>query len=178
MFTVSRERRVMNGRDSATRKGHKLWTNECNQELIKMYLDGLPIAEIARSLGRSYGAVRVQLLKLPVPPRRRVNFTHPEVSYIRRYYGVKTVESIASHLGRTPKSIMAKAWSLGLGGRYFGSNHHQSKLSDHEVDLIRELHDEGLSIRSIANKMEVDRRAISQIVEYRCRRNLTFNARI
>ncbi|MFV8407253.1 helix-turn-helix domain-containing protein [Vibrio harveyi] len=178
MFTVSHERRVMNGRDSAIRKGHKLWTDERNKQLTQMYLDGLPISEIARSLGRSYAAVRVQLLKLPVSPRRRVNFTHPEVSYIRRYYGVKTVESIAIHLGRTPKSIMAKAFSLGLGGRYFGSNHHFSKLSDHDVDLIRELHDEGLSIHSIARKMEVHPRAISNIVKYRCRLGLTFNSGI
>lgn len=178
MFTVSHERRVSGGRSSAIRKGYKLWTDERNEQLTQMYLDGLPVADIAQSLGRSVGAIRVQLLKLPVPPRRRIDFTRSEESYIRRYYGIKSVCSIAAYLRRDPSSIMSKASKLGLGRRYFGSNHHCSKLSDHEVELVRQLYDEGLSINAIAHKMEVQWRAIDQIVNYRCRRELTFNSRI
>lgn len=40
-----------------------------------------------------------------------------------------------------------------------------AKLTDHDVDLIRELHDEGLGYRKIAKKFEISPSAVRHIVK-------------
>jgi hypothetical protein len=39
-------------------------------------------------------------------------------------------------------------------GHVIGQDHHRAKLTDHDVDLIRELRDEGLTYAEIAEKMD------------------------
>lgn len=49
-----------------------------------------------------------------------------------------------------------------------GQFHHRAKLSDHEIDLIRDLHDEGLTYIVLAAKFEVSKSCIAGICQ--CRR--------
>lgn len=51
-----------------------------------------------------------------------------------------------------------------------GDDHHQAKLTDHDVELIRQLHEEGgLTHRELAEKFDCSRQNISAIVNYRSR---------
>jgi len=56
----------------------------------------------------------------------------------------------------------------GFGYRV-GETHHNAKLTDHEVELIRLLHEGGMTCVEIASKFECTRQNISLIVNYRCR---------
>lgn len=60
-------------------------------------------------------------------------------------------------------------------GLRVGETHHRAKLTDQDVDLIRELHDEGLSYREIAVKFEVSKSTVRDIIK--CRRRFQFVAR-
>ena len=46
--------------------------------------------------------------------KRQPPFNLKEIGYIEKHYGKKSPESIAKHLGRPIKSIIQKAWKLGL----------------------------------------------------------------
>ena len=54
-------------------------------------------------------------------------------------------------------------------GHRIGESHHRAKLSDHDVDLIRALRDEGLTYASIAKKFDVSKETIADIVKCRSR---------
>lgn len=45
-------------------------------------------------------------------------------------------------------------------GYTIGERHHRAKLTDHEIDLLIELLDGGMSERRVAAKFEISRRAV------------------
>lgn len=49
--------------------------------------------------------------------------------------------------------------------------HWNQSLSDHDVELIRALRDEGLSLQEIASKFEVTKPTVSRIVNFTRRAN-------
>lgn len=49
------------------------------------------------------------------------------------------------------------------------ARHWQQKLTDHDVELIRALRDEGLSLQEIADKFEVTKQHVSRIVAFSAR---------
>lgn len=57
-------------------------------------------------------------------------------------------------------------------GYRMGETHHNAKLSDHEVELIRLLHEDGMQCYEIAKKFECSRQNISLIVNYKRRINV------
>jgi hypothetical protein len=50
------------------------------------------------------------------------------------------------------------------GGHVIGEGHHRAKLSDHEVWLIHELHETGVSYNAIAAKFEIAKSTVSAII--------------
>ena len=54
-------------------------------------------------------------------------------------------------------------------GRVIGENHHRARLSDQDVELIRELRAAGLSLAQIAQKFEIARSTVYDIVKDRTR---------
>lgn len=66
---------------------------------------------------------------------------------------------------------MKKFRLVGLNekGSRVGETHHRARLTDHDVDLIRDLREEyGLTYQEIADKFEVSKSTIRDIVK--CRR--------
>lgn len=63
-------------------------------------------------------------------------------------------------------------------GRVVGQDHHRSKLSDHEVDLVHELDAEGLKQSVIADKMEISRALVSYILSGKRRGHMIVGQRI
>lgn len=51
-----------------------------------------------------------------------------------------------------------------------GENHPMATLTDHEVELIRQLRESGMTFASLANKFEVGKTTIIDICAYRTRR--------
>ena len=66
--------------------------------------------------------------------------------------------------------IESKFFGVDDHGNRVGEDHPRAKLTDHEVELIRQLHEEGgLSLREIAEKFEVTKGTVHDIVNYRRR---------
>lgn len=57
-------------------------------------------------------------------------------------------------------------------GRLIGESHPRSKLSNKDVDLIRELADDGMSYQRIAEKFDCARSTVQAIVECRIRASI------
>lgn len=54
-------------------------------------------------------------------------------------------------------------------GRRVGQSHPQAKLTDHEVELMRRLHDQGMGYRRLAAIFEVPRTRVQRICTYKVR---------
>ena len=65
-------------------------------------------------------------------------------------------------------TVIKKRVIVGLNenGRRVGESHALSKLTDHEIDLIRELYDDGMSISEIARKFEIAKSYCWDICHY------------
>ncbi len=61
---------------------------------------------------------------------------------------------------------------IGEYGKRVGESHGRAKLTDHEIDLIRQLKEEGMSATEIAEKMEVSRRYVYKLVNYERRASI------
>jgi DNA invertase Pin-like site-specific DNA recombinase len=71
---------------------------------------------------------------------------------LRRWQTVRT----------TGKTLRGNGWRC-------GESHHRAKVSDHDVELMRELHDDGMKVSEIARKFDCARSTVSDIVHYRHR---------
>lgn len=91
-----------------------------------------------------------------------------EDAVLRRLYGQKPVTEIASRLGRTASSVYQRASRLGL--------HEQRDKAeiDKRKRKIRSLVAKGLSDSEVAEKVGMDRRALT---EMRCRMGIAANGR-
>ena len=54
-------------------------------------------------------------------------------------------------------------------GYRIGESHHRAKLTDREIELARQLHDGGMSVTDVANKMDISKGYASKILSHRQR---------
>ena len=68
-------------------------------------------------------------------------------------------------------SLRTRKKSLAVNERGYvvGEQHHRAKLTDHEVDLVLELVDQGVPPGVVARKFEISRRTVRDYVEGRIR---------
>ncbi len=55
---------------------------------------------------------------------------------------------------------------IGEYGRRIGETHGMARLSDHEIELIRQLKEQGMPAAEIAGKFEVSKRYVYKLVNY------------
>lgn len=68
---------------------------------------------------------------------------------------------------------MARMIGIGENDRVVGESHGRCKLTDHDVDLMRELREEyGLAYKDIAEKFEISVSTAHDICNYRLRCNV------
>ena len=92
---------------------------------------------------------------------KRRMWTKQEIQFVRENAGKLTSQQIADRLNRTRQAIQSQANRWGLSVLVKPSD-------DHDIYLCRELYKEGLSISVIAEKMELSRRVVSNIVYSDC----------
>lgn len=68
-------------------------------------------------------------------------------------------------------SLRTRKKSLAVNDRGYviGEQHHRAKLSDHEVDLVLELIDEGIPPGEVARKFDISRRTVRDYIAGRYR---------
>ncbi|MCX8567045.1 MAG: hypothetical protein ON057_001772 [Glomeribacter sp. 1016415] len=57
-------------------------------------------------------------------------------------------------------------------GLRIGESHHMARLTNREVELIRDLHDEGMGYEALAEKFEISRWTVGRICRFECRAQL------
>lgn len=95
-----------------------------------------------------------------------MKYTPAEVRLIRKYAVTHTAQQIGEMLGRSRYSVIQKARSEGISMIKHGETHYNVKYTDHDVELCRALHDEGLSQTEIAKKMEIPRPYVCKMVNH------------
>ncbi|MDN0096006.1 hypothetical protein [Yersinia rohdei] len=103
------------------------------------------------------------------PQRHGQPWSPDEVAYLREAVTTTKYRDIADHLGRTLTAVRVKAFSEEVNPSTIGERNRNSKHSDHDVELCRALHAEGLTPRVIAEKMEIPKGTVYAIVYYRIR---------
>ncbi|ELB2209947.1 hypothetical protein QNZ52_004629 [Vibrio parahaemolyticus] len=170
---ISPEKRQVLGRRLAVSNGHSLWSDDDILHLKSLYSQGYSSRAISEIMGRSYNSVRTKLSRLCVT--RYHQYSISEDAYIKRYYGLKPLSEIASRLGVSVSSLVDRATKgLGLKGRYCGENSFNCKLTDDDVEFIRQLSEHGLSNVDIAEKFDVSPGYVSRIIDFRARLDLSF----
>lgn len=136
------------------------------------------IESIAEKLGRSvsgiyqkieYMKARGQLNSKNNHSNRHKPYSIDEIHYLCRFAGILSTDEIAKKLNRNKKSIITKAAKLKISLRLYGEKHHSAKLTAKDIELIRELKNEGISHAEIARKFDVSDGHISRIVYYHTR---------
>ena len=61
---------------------------------------------------------------------------------------------------------------IGEYGKRVGETHGRAKLSDHEIDLVRQLKEEGMPAAEIASKMEISKRYVYKVVNFERRASI------
>lgn len=50
-----------------------------------------------------------------------------------------------------------------------GDSHHNAKLTDHEIELLRQLFADGMTVCELASKFDISKGHVSKIIGYRQR---------
>ena len=98
-------------------------------------------------------------------------YTQQEIRFLKENAGQVSGPAIAKQLKRGIGSIRYKARHLDISLRLYGDRHHKCKISDHEVELIRQLADQGMSYQNIAKKFETTKDYVYQLIVFKKRRN-------
>ncbi len=61
---------------------------------------------------------------------------------------------------------------IGEYGKRVGETHGRAKLSDHEIDLVRQLKEEGMPAAEIAEKFEVSKRYVYKLANFERRASI------
>lgn len=80
--------------------------------------------------------------------------------------GVISGVEIAKQLGRKVEHVYRKAYLMGVSLHVLGENSHAAIYPDHEIELCRQLADEGLKAPTIAKKMEMSRSFVHQVIKH------------
>lgn len=99
-----------------------------------------------------------------------MKFTNEEIDLIRKHGRTHTAQQIGNMIGRSRRSVANKAFELGISMKKNGDNHYNVKHSDHDIELCRAMFDDGLSVREIAEKMEIKQEYLSNILHFHKRK--------
>lgn len=144
------------------------WTPDQVATLRRMSGTHTP-AEMATATGRTEHAVRTKCRYLNLTtrtPASSARWTKAELQYLRTHGGKVSLAEIAAAIGRTRAAVACKAVEIGVDCKTYGERHWMSRHSDADVDLCRQLHEAGLSVPEIAEKMEMPRGTVGNIVHY------------
>ncbi|NOI26654.1 hypothetical protein [Vibrio mediterranei] len=87
-------------------------------------------------------------------------------AYLRRYVGRLTGVQMAKHLDCSTATVYSRAKKLGLKLRLHGEAHPNAKATNQEVELIRQLYEEGLPVSDIVQKMGLSQSFIYAVISH------------
>lgn len=136
-----------------------------------------PLLEIAAQHGFNADYLRAAASKRGLSTAfylKNVNkkqWSSAEVQFLRSNAATMSAKQIGNELKRTEVSVKSKAKKLGIKLQKYGENHHLANISNHDVELCRQLSDEELRPFEIAEKMEIEISHVCAILNFRSRLN-------
>uniref|UniRef100_UPI0040486268 hypothetical protein n=1 Tax=Shewanella baltica TaxID=62322 RepID=UPI0040486268 len=103
------------------------------------------------------------------PVATKKPWTDQEIRQLHVLSVTHTSEAIAQILGRTEHSVKGKAYSLGINFMKVGEHSPLAKHSNHDIELCRQLHEEGLRPFQIAEKMEIEISHLCRVLKFEAR---------
>ncbi len=138
------------------------------KQIILNNWNKLSAREIALITGRSTHSVQQKAKSLGLAKYR--HFTPAQIEFIRINKSTLTAEEIGRFIGRSKQAVLYIAGRTGISLKKLGENNRKAKLSDQDIDYIRELREDyGLTLKSIADKFEVHEGTVSKICSYKAR---------
>jgi len=136
-------------------------------ELLAQYAGKYSTEEIAELMGLTKRAVQKLAEVHKISLKYKVRYwTDEEKKFIRKNAPLMTITEVAEKLGRTRPSVFNYASQNGIRFIKRGESHWRVTVSDEDVELCRQLHDAGLTIREIAEKMEIPATSVSGYTGY------------
>ncbi|GCK74338.1 hypothetical protein BvCms2454_02685 [Escherichia coli] len=89
-----------------------------------------------------------------------------EILILRQCAGTMKVKSIGSLIGRSEAAVRTKARELGIGMMLRGDYHQSTKYPQSDIELVRQLHQRGVSRREIARKFGMPLRTVNNYVYF------------
>lgn len=140
------------------------WSNNEISYLIE-YGNSQPLRELSAVLERSYDSVKGMRHRLGLGKRKNYQlWGKHEIDFLKSNAGKMVCRDIAKHLGRTQQSVKGKAEYMGLSLVCIGENSPTAIHSDEDVLLCRELRIAGMSLKLIAEKMEISLGSVLWII--------------
>lgn len=172
-FNTDTNRRIRIGKMGCEASGRQPYSDEENSYIIDNF-SKITQAQMALDIGRPAWSVnaRVKKLKaldlLPASSPWRVRpYTEAEDQFIIENRHLLNLHQVGSILGRSAESISYRAnQKLGISYVKIGEESPVCKLTNEDIELIRQLADLGLPYPEIAEKFEINRSTVSGICNF------------
>lgn len=136
--------------------------------VLSQYAGKHPASEIASIMGCTEVAVRRLAARNGISLRTcGKEWSEQEKQFVIKNAPFMTKVQMAKVLNRTEISIQSFCQYHKIRLAKTGQYHHSSRISDEDVEMCRKLHEEGVPVRDIAEKMEINRHLVHSIVYYR-----------
>ncbi|EKO3597256.1 TPA: hypothetical protein ACGVAU_004259 [Vibrio vulnificus] len=146
-----------------------IWTEEEKRTLEKS-AGKMSADDIACLVGKTKKQVQAKAqrmgISLAFKYAKPKPWTVSDERFIQRNAGVISGVEIAKQLGRKVEHVYRKAYLMGVSLHVLGENSHAAIYPDHEIELCRQLADEGLKAPTIAKKMEMSRSFVHQVIKH------------
>ena len=118
---------------------YKQYTPE-QEATIRQFAGTKSAKEIGLMIGKDELSVRNKAYKKNISLGvARKPYTKEEEEVIREYAGVKTAEEIGVMIGRTRTMVLSKARMMRVSLKMAGEDHHNSVLSNLQVEMVNAL---------------------------------------
>ncbi|EPF6559518.1 hypothetical protein KY218_000602 [Serratia marcescens] len=143
------------------------WTKERVAELRRL-APNHTITEMSLIMGASTTVIRSKAEYEGILFKKVRHHTPKEQarSILRKYAGKLSAAEIGELFGLSTKTIYRLAQNTGISLQRYGDNHHSAKVSSNDVELCRALYEEGVPVTIIAEKMELPKRYVSQVIRF------------
>lgn len=174
-FHLSKEERIINGRKGVLASGNRPYSQEEDDFLIKNF-QKVSFTQMAKMFGRSPHSVYKRSKKLIRDGLivnngawKKSHYTKEEDQFIIDNQDKMSFAEVGRILGRSRDSVKVRAGKLGVSYQKIAETSPVHKLSNDDVEFMRQLADLGLNYSEIARKFEIDHSHARRVCEFESR---------
>ncbi|MFN1617366.1 hypothetical protein [Vibrio rotiferianus] len=153
----------------ATAKKGSIWSAD-EVETLKSLAGKVSAGDIADQFNKTKRQVQHKAqrlgLSLAFINRKPQPWKAEDIRYLKVNAGVISGVKIARELDRPVANVYQKAQLLELSMHVLGENSHAATYSNEDIELCRALSDAGLKAPTIAQKMEMSRSFVHQVIKH------------